>query len=232
MALGRKIKDSLYKSLKAVGALSVIVRMFLRLHNQAYHWVGKLAPFLESDGLHPKHRLMEYHFWFMQHLRPEWTVLDVGCGNGALAYDLKKKCRMVIAIDNNPANVALAQKNYAHEGICYRAADANSYTPEVPIHAIVLSNVLEHIEHREELLLKMASYSGFLLIRVPMFNRDWITLYKKEQGVDWKLDPSHFVEYTVDSLKKELESAGILIVQYTVQFGEIYVVGSTGREIR
>lgn len=42
-----------------------------------------------------------------------------------------------------------------------------------------------------------------------MINRDWITLYKKELGVEWRLDPTHCTEYTLESLKEELQKAGL-----------------------
>jgi len=38
-----------------------------------------------------------------------------------------------------------------------------------------------------------------------MINRDWITLYKKELGVEWRLDKTHYIEYTLESFEKELE---------------------------
>ena len=38
-----------------------------------------------------------------------------------------------------------------------------------------------------------------------MINRDWITLYKKELGIEWRLDKTHYIEYTLESFKEELE---------------------------
>jgi cytidyltransferase-like protein len=35
-----------------------------------------------------------------------------------------------------------------------------------------------------------------LLIRVPMIDRDWITVYKRELGIEYRLDNTHFIEYT------------------------------------
>lgn len=57
-----------------------------------------------------------------------------------------------------------------------------------------------------------------------MINRDWITLYKKELGVEWRSDPTHFTEYTLESLKNELEKADLNFKKYSIQFGEIWAV--------
>jgi len=55
-----------------------------------------------------------------------------------------------------------------------------------------------------------------ILIRVPMINRDWLTLYKKELGIEWRLDASHYTEYTLDSLTKELKSVDLQIKEYSI----------------
>jgi hypothetical protein len=82
--------------------------------------------------------------------------------------------------------------------------------------------VLEHIEDREELLRKAKDLSPRILIRVPMINRDWITLYKKENGLEWRLDRTHYTEYTLDSLKNELRKANLRLEEYSIQYGEIW----------
>jgi len=53
---------------------------------------------------------------------------------------------------------------------------------------------LEHIENRIEFLNKIKNLAPKILIRVPMINRDWITLYKKELGMEWRLDKTHYID--------------------------------------
>ena len=62
------------------------------------------------------------------------------------------------------------------------------------------------------------------LIRVPMIERSWITLYKKELGIEYRLDRTHRIEYTMESFIRELEKAGLEISKYSIQFGEIWAV--------
>ena len=70
------------------------------------------------------------------------------------------------------------------------------------------------------------------LIRVPMLNRDWLTYYKKELGCEYLLDPTHKIEYTMDSLREELSKAGFKIECASVQFAEIWaVVRNVGKKL-
>lgn len=220
----KKIKSFFLFFLKQEIIAGFIVHIFLRLHNFSYRWVGVFASFLEPDNLHPKHRLMNYHQWFVDRIDPDWTVLDAGCGNGALAFDLKKKCRKVIAIDINSKNITTAKDNYAAEGIEYILGDILTYEGREHIHAVVLSNIVEHISERINFLKKMSLISSLLLIRVPAFDRDWITLYKKDRQIEWRLDSTHEIEYTMDSLQKELLACNLKILESSIRFGEIYVV--------
>jgi SAM-dependent methyltransferase len=41
-----------------------------------------------ENGIHVKHRLTRYHDFFVERIRPGERVLDVGCGNGAVSYDV------------------------------------------------------------------------------------------------------------------------------------------------
>lgn len=86
----------------------------------------------------------------------------------------------------------------------------------------MLSNVLEYIENRVEFLRIIQTLAPKILIRVPMINRDWITLYKKELGVQWRSDTTHFTEYTLGSFQEEIERVGLRVGYYSIQFGEIW----------
>ena len=57
-----------------------------------------------------------------------------------------------------------------------------------------------------------------------MIDRDWITLYKRQMGVEYRLDKTHVIEYTFDGLVNELGEAGLGIDSYRIRYGEIYAV--------
>ena len=203
-----------------------IVRRSLQLHNLAYKYAGRFSCCLEPGGLHPKHRLINYHKWFVDHVQKDWVVLDIGCGNGALTYDLACSCHQVIAVDKNPGNIEEAREHYALGNIEYILGEAPQCLGEKVFDAVVLSNVLEHIADRRTFLKALLSRTTRLLIRVPVIDRDWITLYKKETGFEWRLDPTHEIEYTDETLAAELKAVGLDILLCERKFGELYCLAA------
>lgn len=49
--------------------------------------------------------------------RPHWTVLDMGCGSGALAIPLARRVRSVTAVDFSPRMLSLVEQRCAAEGV-------------------------------------------------------------------------------------------------------------------
>jgi len=202
------------------------LKMILRAHSFTYKLAGSLAQKVEENGLHPKHRIMNYHKFFVDNISETDVVLDIGCGNGALTYDVAKKAKKVIGIDLNEKNISTARRKYSRGNIEYIHGNALTDLPNEQFDVIILSNVLEHIDKRVEFLVSLKKLAPKFLIRVPMLNRSWIDLYKKELGLEYRLDKTHFVEYTLEGFKEELDKAGLRVLDYSIQFGEIWAVVS------
>lgn len=204
-----------------------ITGLLARIHQLSYAYVGAFAVASEG-GLHPKHRLMNYHMFFLNNLSEGDRVLDVGCGNGALLKDIAgKTAATAVGVEISEDNVKLAQKRLSaltNAEIIH--SDIREYKGNKQFDAIVLSNVLEHIERRAELLqyLKTQFAPKKLLIRVPMFEREWLVPYKKELGIEWRLDKTHITEYTEAEFRDEMSSAGLDIKKIIFRWGEIYAV--------
>ena len=202
------------------------MNIMIRLHNYLYRRIGSLAIKI-NDNIHPKHRIMKYHNFFLINIENNSKVLDIGCGNGIVAYLLSKKVKSVIACDINKKSLKIAKNRFARHNIKFLIADATKYNFKEVFDYVILSNVLEHIENRIKFLNKIKTLTRFILIRIPMINRSWLTLYKKEMGFDYKLDPSHHIEYTLESFQKEMKSVNLKILSYSIQFGEIWAMVET-----
>ena len=211
---------------------NLLIKPVLRLHSACYKWAGGFAAVL-NDGLHPKHQILKYKEWFMENIEAGWTILDIGCNTGMLASLLCEKAGYVYGIEIDHEHTAIARSKHAAGNIEYICADATKYNYDFyrPTDCVILSNVLEHIENRVGFLktlvqnLKWANKNHKrLLIRVPMLDREWIVIYKKQLGLNYRLDRSHYTEYTLKQFTEELKQADIVIKQVKICFGEIYAV--------
>jgi len=177
-----------------------------------------------DNGIHPKHRLMKYHNFFIDNINSTDIVLDIGCGNGFNTYHIAGKAKRVVGIDIDSKNIAYAEKSFSSDNIDYLTADIMDYKFDQKFDVIVLSNLLEHIKDRIKLLKKIRGIGRRVLIRVPVIDRSWLVLYKKELGIEYRLDKTHYIEYTIDNFTEELKKAGLKIKNYSIRFGEIWAV--------
>jgi SAM-dependent methyltransferase len=200
-----------------------LLRQALKFSNFNYKLISYLA--IKSEGgLHPKHRLIGYHQFFLNNVSGGDRVLDIGCGNGALAYDVAGKVKSVTGIDIEEKNIKKAEAKYSRPNMKYIVGDATRDLSGEKFDVIILSNVLEHIEDRIGFMKGLRGLAFTYLIRVPMMDRDWVVLYKKELGIEWRLDLTHFTEYTKEQFEIEMNEAGYQIEHISVQFGEIWAV--------
>lgn len=200
------------------------IRFLLDLDARLYPHQGDMA-IAYGDGLHPKHRLLKYHDFFTQRIGKEERVIDIGCGNGAVAWDVAKECgARVIGIDLNEKNIEKAKSRPALPNLSFTHGDALTDLPNESHDTVILSNVLEHIEKRPEFL-RLATEAlapKRWLIRVPVFERDWRVALKKEIGVEWRLDLTHFTEFTLETFAEESTAAGLKTIHLEVRWGEIW----------
>ncbi len=184
-----------------------------------------------GNGVHTKHKHIKYHDFFIKNIPFGSRVLDVGCGIGALAYDIVCNVSDVklYGIDINPDNIKKAENEFKHENVIYIIGNALTDLPEEEFDIIILSNVLEHIEQRIDFLKELnKKYNPKkFLIRVPIFERDWRVPLKKEMCIDYRLDNTHFIEYLQEEFFNEIKQAELNVNNYKINWGEIWADIST-----
>lgn len=176
-------------------------------------------------GVHAKHRIIGYHDFFVGRIRPGESVLDIGCGNGAVAHSIATRAGAhVVGIDTDAANIAMARRRFRHADLEFIHGDALRDLPPRRFDTIVLSNVLEHLDRRPEFLREVTTRSGARrwLIRVPMLDRDWRPLLRKELGMGYFSDPTHVIEYTRGTFEEEMAAASLSIDYLRVNWGEVW----------
>ena len=204
-------------------------RFLAALDSAVYPMLGEAAVAADANGLHPKHALTRYHDFFCGHIGPGETVLDLGCGVGALARSIvDRRAARVTGMDFSTTNLAKAG---AWCAACERppvflAGDITKDRAPGNFDCLVLSNVLEHIADRVGMLATWRQWyrASKLLVRVPSFERDWRVPWKQGLAVEWRLDLTHETEHTESQLCEEVTAAGWKTVEKFQRWGELFLV--------
>jgi ubiquinone/menaquinone biosynthesis C-methylase UbiE len=201
------------------------LQFLFELENCLYPLEGR-ASIEYGNGIHTKHRHINYHKFFIKNLNPGESVLDIGCGNGFMDYNIVNQIHNVkiVGIDLNKKNIEFACERYRHPNLSFIEGNALEELPNKTFDVIILSNVLEHIEQRVEFLRKIVHSikPKRLIIRVPLFERDWRVPLKKELGINYRLDSTHYIEYTQEEYLEELHQAGLKATNTEFRWGEIW----------
>lgn len=203
--------------------LKSIIKLLLKIDNLIYRLISRYSVKMEN-GIHPKHRLTKYHEFFINNINKDDNILDIGCGNGYNTYKIAEKAGSIVGIDINEDNIRSAKSSFQGNNIEYIEGDATSFLFKEKFDVIILSNVLEHIENRIKFLKQIGKLGKKFLIRVPLLDREWLVLYKKELNIDYMLDSTHFIEYTFLMFESEIQRAGFRIEKSYIRFGEIWAI--------
>ncbi len=191
-------------------------------------WIINERALRYGDGIHPKHKLTNYHKFFIDRIKNGESVLDVGCGNGSVAISIAKKLSssFVIGIDINKKNIQFAKEKQKLNNLRNLNFIYGNVNDEVKIvsDVVILSNVLEHIQNRSLFLKNVQRLSGAktFLIRVPYFKRDWQIAFRKELGMYYFSDNDHKIEHTIKELEEELKEANLYMEETKLAWGEIW----------
>ncbi len=198
--------------------------LLFRLDQRLYDLQGRMAV-AYGGGVHAKLRFVRYQDFFVGRVKAGERVLDVGCGPGHVSHAIATRSgARVLGIDKEPSVIEVARERFRAPGVDYLVGAAPEDLPEGGFDVVILSNVLEHLPERSRFLRELMgkTQARRYLLRVPLFERDWRVPLKREVGAEWRLDPTHETEYTLESFAGEMAAAGLEVVHQEVRWGEIW----------
>lgn len=150
-----------------------------------------------TRGFELRTKSMERESIFFDWIPEGASVLDIGCGNSRLLYELKNKkhCR-VFGIDTSQL-VLDGQKKF---GVEVKLADIESdeFAVGGVYDYIIVSEVLEHLRLPENLLKKLVPHARYLLLSVPnsAFYRYRLGLmFRGRFFTQWRYHPSEHLRF-------------------------------------
>lgn len=225
------LKKCIYYKLLSTN-VKVGLKQLLELDNFIYLLTGRYSVEY-GHGVHVKKRFTKYVDFFVENVkRVGGPCIDIGCGDGEVAINIAKQDIRVTAVDISKEQIDMAKRKYVNKNLEFVNCDILKYDAKgQKFKTVILSNVLEHIKDRIIFLRKIKKQFSlkYFLIRVPVFDRDWRVPLKKELGIDYRLDSTHFIEYTEETLLKELTKSSIKIINCKRIWGEFWLLGKSAR---
>jgi len=168
--------------------------------------------------IHPKHLLdHDWHDWYLPYLEKTDRVVDVGCNNGAHLLRAAARCRSIVGLDYDAAQLAIAEREARQRGLDHvqiRSCDITARLPfpDASFDAALFLDVIEHVVPRVSVLQeihRVLTPEGRLLVSAPNRDSRWRQTLR-EAGVFSYSDPDHKIEYTEQEFLDELAAGGFV----------------------
>ncbi len=153
----------------------------------------------------------------LKHIKPESTILEMGCGNGRLTKKLKEElfCDVYIV----EYNKSLYQKAlpYAKEGICsdIMSLKWKKTFSEIRFDYILFADVLEHLLDPEKILRQcrgLLAENGIVMVSLPNIAHNDILLQLYDNSLKYSssgiMDSTHLHIFTYSSICDMFSSTG------------------------
>ncbi|MBF0399301.1 MAG: class I SAM-dependent methyltransferase [Magnetococcales bacterium] len=160
----------------------------------AYHWASL------SNNPWRHHCPTVARYQAVLKANPNWsgaTVVDVGCGDGALAGCLVKAGAVVTGVEPEAAGRQLAQQEFARRGLPGRFVAQLAELADDSFDVAVCSDVIEHVEQPEQLLQeirRVVKPGGMVVVTTPI------------RLTETPLDPHHVQEFFPGPFQSLMES--------------------------
>lgn len=178
---------------------SSVAKKVIRENNFTYYkLIGILRKYIKKDG-------------------GSLSILDLGCGTGAMAFYLANNGHKVVGIDISKKAISIAKESTKHLQLkgeaCFFCKDIKNFKTKQKFDLVICSEVLEHIKNDANVLKKIFRFlkkNSVLVISVPSKNAP---LHKWGLTKEFDRRVGHFRRYSTEEFKRKIENAGFRIIE-------------------
>ena len=155
-------------------------------------------------------------------IKPEYAVLDLGCGYGAVSHAVSLIARRVVGVDYSRNSIDRARKHYKRDNLEYIHEDALRYLNQSAerFNVLILTHVLEHLDNPKNFLLDYAKYFSYIFIEVPDFDRTFLNHFRQDiKNTQIYTDADHVTEFDRDELCVLLAEVNLEVVSVEYRYG-------------
>jgi len=173
-----------------------------------------------NEKIHPKHLIPKNAAWFLEFLKDNDVVLDIGCGNGQNTLKAAAKCCQVTGLEIDRRQLQIAQKEKRRKKLTNLKFIKTDLEKKLKIKSnyytkVLILDVLEHLHKRKQILdeiNRVLKKDGYLFVSVPNKNTSWKKTLKKAD-LPFYSDSDHKIEYNKKEIFKELNKSGFEVVK-------------------
>lgn len=162
--------------------------------------------------------------FLMSCIRPEHSIIDLGCKTGYDSFMLANACRKVVGIDYETQSIDVAKRRYQRPNLTFIAAEGIAYLTDntEQFDILILSHVLEHLDDPGEFLRQFKRFFKFVYIEVPDFDRSVMNHLRQRLGMELIYsDDDHITEFDRFDLTEMIEKNGLEIVKSEIYLGNM-----------
>lgn len=166
-------------------------------------------------------RQFSLNFLFTQ-IDQSSVVCDLGCKYGDISYQIALKAKEVVGVDFDTVALEIAREKYQRENLEFVEEEAFAYVERVDkkFDALILSHIVEHLDHPVDFLKKAITYFDKIYIELPDFDKYYLNYYRLDLGNKLVYtDDDHINEFTREDLVEVLNKAGLKILDAEYRFG-------------
>ena len=159
-----------------------------------------------------------------KYIKKKDKILDIGCGNGYIAYSLSNYVKQITCIDYDIKVINKAKKKFKKKNIKYICEDVLKFKDYLSnnFDLIICSHIIEHLENPLNFLKKLKKFKSNIYLEVPDIENDNLNSVKKK--INFYLnytDNDHIYEFDRNYLINKLKKNNFIIIDEEYKNGVI-----------